>query len=159
MVCHIKIGGNPTSFTFRELGSITQVSNRCFSFYAKNNWSFEVNMEEVVSKVAGYANLSAPTTAEHDIMSVLTKIIYKVVINNIVPMKEGRIKTTIQYYLLIDQLIRKNKVSLPKMILLHLKHAREMHSHGNPYGGLIKMILKYLGSTKREPANCPSENL
>ena len=81
------------SFTFRELGSILQVPTQGASFYAKNSWHARVNREEIVTQVTGYTNLTAPTTAKHDKMPILHKILAMLVLNNIVPRKEGRLKT------------------------------------------------------------------
>ena len=68
--------------------------------------------------MTGYTNLSATTTAKHDKMSVLNKILAMLSLNNIVPRKEGRIKTAIQDYLLIYNMLTNEKISLPKLILL-----------------------------------------
>ena len=43
-------------------------------------------------------------------------------------------------------MLTNEKISLPKLILLHLQHARATEHHGIPYGGLIRRILEYLGA-------------
>ena len=146
LVGHVNIGGRALSFTYRELGLILNIPSTRTSFYTKNSWPPRVNREEIVTKVTGYSNLSAPTTAKHDKMSVLNKILAMISLNNLVPRKEGRVKTVIQDYLLIYSMLTNEKISLPKLILLHLQHARATEHHGTPYGGLIHRILEYLGA-------------
>ena len=79
----------------------------------------------------------------HDSMDVVTKSVYMYTICNIVPRKEGREKINIQDYMLIDQLLKREHVSLPAIFVKHLEHAKSVSSHGIPFAPLIKKILEY----------------
>ena len=97
----------------------------------------------IVKKITGASPTSSITTMSHEGIDVITKAVYMYTICNVVPRKEGREKINIQDFLLIDQLLKKEQVSLPAIFVKHLEHAKSVASHGIPFAPLIKMILEY----------------
>ena len=76
-------------------------------------------------------------------MDVITKAIYMYTICNVVPRKEGRDKINIEDYLLINQLLKREQISLPAIFVKLIKHAKSVSFHGIPFAPLIKKILEY----------------
>ena len=70
----------------------------------------------------------------HDVMEIITKVMFMYTIYNIVPRKEGREKVAIQDYLLVNKTLDGEKASLPKIIMKHIEHATSVQKHGIPYG-------------------------
>ena len=66
------------------------------------------------------------------------------IICNLVPRKEGRDKIAIEDYLLLNKMLDLEQVSMPKIVMKHLDHARSLQTHGIPYGFIIRKILEYV---------------
>ena len=79
----------------------------------------------------------------HDNMDIINKVMFMYTINNLVPRKEGREKVVIQDYILINNFLDGDVISLLKLIMKHLDHVKSVQNHGIPYGCIIKQILEY----------------
>ena len=76
-------------------------------------------------------------------MDITTKVMFMYTICNLVLRKKGRDKIAIEYYLLLNKILDLEQVSLSKIVMKYLDHARSVQKHGIPYGFLIRKILEY----------------
>ena len=119
MVGSFTIEGTDYSISFKEMGQIFGVPSKGFMEYQKKNWPSSHDRETVVKNVTGPSPTSSITTMSHDGMDVVTKAVYMYTICNVVTRKEGREKINIQDYLLIDQLLKREHVSVPAIFVKH----------------------------------------
>ncbi len=143
MAGRFKIEDAEYTISFKEMGQVLGVPIKGLMEYHKKNWPSSYDKDEIVKKVTGLSPTSSITTMSHDCMDVITKSIYMYTICNVVPRKEGREKINIEDYLLINQLLQREQISLPAIFMKHIEHAKSVSSHGIPFAPLIKKILEY----------------
>ena len=97
-----------------------------------------------MSRVLGQVpNASSSSNTSHEGMDITTKVMFMYTICNLISKKEGRDKVTIEDCLLLNKIFDLGQVSLPKIVMKHLEHARSVQKHGILYGLLIRRILEY----------------
>ena len=148
MLGQFTINGEPHQFAIQEFGHTIGVPPTGFNQYVKCQWLESCNKEEVMHQVLGQVPEAGSSTTSHEKMSIVSKIMFMYVICNVCPKLEGIEKITIEYYLLVDELLKQQPVSLPQIVMKHLEHARSILKHGIPFGALIKCLLTSLGIYK-----------
>ena len=66
-----------------------------------------------MQRILGQVPDAGSSTALHENMTIISKIIFIYMICNVVPQKEGREKIAINGYVLVDEILRTKQVSLP----------------------------------------------
>ena len=66
------------------------------------------------------------STGSHESMSIISKIMFMYVIYNVCPRCNGRERITIDDYLLVDELLKQQPISLPHIVMKHLEYVRSI---------------------------------
>ena len=67
------------------------------------------------------------------------------VIRRVCLRREDKETIAIEDYLLVDELLKQQQISLSQIVKKHLEHARSILKHGIPFGALIKCLFTSMG--------------
>ena len=76
-------------------------------------------------------------------MGVVNRVLHSYLIGNITPREQKRTTILIQDFLLMDRLLLREQINLPKIIMHHMAHARKNDRHGLPFPSMVRKILEY----------------